>query len=205
MKGLFERYIPLLRHWIWLAPLVLGVIFVAAGGYMILQGQDAKNTVKDQIVAEQITTSKDASIPNVLVTNADTAESQANAIQQHTLTTSDGKTYSQLDRYLTADGTGTTNDAKLAMIGANGKPVANPVRDTAFQGAALRTSLNLAVMGFKLSDLVIGMGVFMLAIGGTFVLVLSPAVYYTAEMANHHNEIAKKEEKARGQALPASS
>jgi hypothetical protein len=58
----------------------------------------------------------------------------------------------------------------------------------------LRTALNLAVMGFKVSDLVIGMGAFMLVIGGTFILALAPAVYYSAEVANHYDELIKKKE-----------
>lgn len=45
----------------------------------------------------------------------------------------------------------------------------------------------MAVMGFKVSDLVIGMGFFMVAVGGTFVLFLAPAVYYAAELANQRN------------------
>ena len=39
-------------------------------------------------------------------------------------------------------------------------------------------------MGVKISDLVIAMGFFMVAIGGTFVLFLAPAVNYAAEAAN---------------------
>jgi len=34
------------------------------------------------------------------------------------------------------------------------------------------------------SDLVIGMGFFMVAVGATFILFLAPAVYYAAEVAN---------------------
>lgn len=194
------KYLNLARHWLWVMPLVLGVIFVAAGIYTVLQGQDAKNTIRHHIVAEQITTSADASIPGVLVDDADTAESQANAIQGHTLTATGGKTYSQLDRYLAADGTATTSDAKLALIGDNGNPVPNPARETAFQGAALRTSLNLAVMGFKLSDLVMGIGAFMLLIGGTFIVFIAPAVYYTAEMANRDR--ASREKALAGKVIP---
>jgi hypothetical protein len=51
-------------------------------------------------------------------------------------------------------------------------------------------------MGFKVSDLVIGMGFFMVVVGGTFIVFLAPAVYYAAELANQrsrekgHNEMA---------------
>ena len=61
------------RHWFWVAPLVLGVMFIAGGLYMVREGRDAKDEVRDAIVRENITTSQDASLPNVQVTNAATA------------------------------------------------------------------------------------------------------------------------------------
>src|SRR6266498_320516 len=77
-----------------------------------------------------------------------------------------------------------TSDKKAAATDASGTPVANPLRTTAQTSAFLRTSLGVAVMGFKVSDLVIGMGFFMVAVGATFILFLAPAVYYAAEVAN---------------------
>jgi hypothetical protein len=177
----------LARHWFWLAPVVLGIGFMAGGLYMVSEGRDAKDEVRDAIIRENITTSEDASIPNVQVNSAATAKAQAQAIEAHTLETTEGETYATIDRYLAPDG-GTTNDREAALKGADGNPIANPARNTAFQSAALRTSLNLAVMGFKVSDLVIGMGFFMVAVGGTFVLFLAPAVYYAAELANKRTE-----------------
>jgi hypothetical protein len=176
----------LARHWFWLAPIVLGIGFIAGGLYMVREGNEAKDEVRDAIVRENITTSEDASIPNVQVDSATTAKAQAQAIEAHTLETTGGETYATIDRYLAPDG-GTTNDREQALKGADGNPIPNPVRNTAFQSAALRTSLNLAVMGFKVSDLVIGMGFFMVAIGVTFILFLAPAVYYAAELANQRN------------------
>ncbi len=164
------KFMNIARHWLWLAPLVIGVVFVAAGAYTVIQGRDARNTVHDQIVAEQITTSPDASIPNVLVDDAGRAQSQADAIQGHILNLTGGKTYAQLDK----------ND---------------PNRDTVLKGDELRTSLNLAVMGFKVSDLVVGIGIFMLVIGGTFIFFLAPAVFYAAAVANHYNELMKDEKR----------
>ncbi len=162
-------WVKLVRHWIWIAPLALGVIFLAGGVYMISEGQSAKNQVRDAIVAENIITPEDASIPNVQVNSAATARVQADIIETHYLESTDGKTYAELDRD-------------------------DPARETAFTAANLRTSLNLAVMGFEISDLVIGMGVFMVVIGASFVVFMAPAIYYSAEVANHFNELTKKEE-----------
>jgi hypothetical protein len=85
-----------------------------------------------------------------------------------------------------------TSDSKLAATDANGKPVDNALRNTAKDSAFLRTSLGVAVMGFKVSDLVVGMGFFMAAIGATFVLFLAPAVYYAAEVANERAGVETK-------------
>ncbi len=166
-----RNWTKVIRHWIWVAPLAIGVVFVVAGGYMMIEGQNAKDEVRDAIVAENIITGEDASIPNVQVSSAATAKAQADVIEMHYLESTGGLTYAELDRD-------------------------DPARETAFRAANLRTSLNLAVMGFKVSDLVIGMGAFMVVIGAAFVVFIAPAIYYSAEVANHYNELIKKEERA---------
>ena len=169
-------WFKLARHYIWVAPVVLGIVFVAGGVYMVAEGQSAKDEVRNAIVAENIITAGDASIPSVQVNSAATAKAQAEVIEMHTLNITDGRTYSELD----------SDD---------------PLRDTALAAANLRTSLNLAVMGFKVSELVIGMGAFMIAIGGTFVVFIGPAVYYSAQVANHYDQLLKeKNEKVSGTA-----
>ncbi len=166
----------LARHWVWLAPLALGVVFIAAGIYMVAEGRSAKDEVRDAIVRENITTSEDASIPNQPVDDAATAKSQANVIETHVMEITGGKTYAELPRD-------------------------DPNRPTVLNSVSLRTALNLAVMGFKISDLVIGMGAFMIVIGGTFVLFMAPAVYWAAEVANEHT--ATRKEAAAGPTVPA--
>ncbi len=163
------RFLNIARHYIWLAPLALGLVFTAAGAYMVLEGRDAKDEVRDAIVREDITTSPDSAIPNVLVDNPDAAKAQATVIEKHVRELTGGKSYAELPRD-------------------------DPNRPTVLNSVTLRTALNLAVMGFRVSDLVIGMGVFMIVIGGTFMLFLAPAVYYSSEVANHYRELIKKEE-----------
>ena len=100
------------------------------------------------------------------------SQRKADIIEEHTLDITGGLTYAELDRD-------------------------DPLRETAFTAANLRTSLNLAVMGFEVSNLVIGLGAFMIVIGATFVVFMAPAVYSSAAVANHYNELIKKEEKER--------
>ena len=235
----------LARHWFWLAPIVLGIAFIGGGLYMVREGRNAQDDVRDSIIQEDITVSEDApAFGGQTVDTAAKADAQADAILEHTLAATGGYLYAQIGRFLLPEGnyilpSGTyatpdggttqdvalaakdandkpvitttdealaaknagdqpirawTSDSKLAATDANGKPVDNALRNTAKDSAFLRTSLGVAVMGFKVSDLVVGMGFFMVAVGGTFILFLAPAVYYAAELANKRTP-----EQARGE------
>ena len=128
-----------------IALIVLGLVFVAAGGYTIARGFDAKDQVRTELIAQNITTPEDATIPNARVDDARTAQSMAAIIGVHALEATGGKTYAELDRD-------------------------DPARATAFNAAALRTSLYTSVMAFNVADLVVGLGLMIgvlgLAVGG---------------------------------------
>ena len=134
---------------VWFILMGASLAFVAAGGYTVARAFDAKDQVKAQLAAEHITTSEDASIPNVAVNSAETAQSEADVIRAHVLESTKGKTYAQMDR-------------------------TDPARTTAFNGAALRTSLLSAVLAFNVANLALGFGAFVAAIGllGVFGLIL---------------------------------
>lgn len=232
------KFFNLARHWFWVVPIVLGIGLIGGGLYMVREGRNAHDDVRDSVLQEEITVSEDApAFGGQTVDTAAKADAQAEAILGHTLTATGGYLYAEIGRYvlpegaymlpngtyMTADGGTThdvalaakdatdapvitttdetlaaknasdqpirawTSDSKLAATDANGKPVDNALRNTAKDSAFLRTSLGVAVMGFKVSDLVVGMGFFMVAVGGTFVLFLAPAVFYAAELANQRS------------------
>ena len=146
--------------------MVLGAFIIAVGGYTIYRGADAKDQVKTELVAQNITTPEDASIPNVVVKDVRTAESMADIINHHALDSTGGLTYSEMGRFAVASGDPAgTNVAEEAIKGADGKPVANNLRNTAFQASALRTSLYTSVMAFNVADLVMGLGALFALIG----------------------------------------
>lgn len=248
------KWVRLIRHWIWVAPLLLGVVFVAAGIYMTVEGRGAHNDVRDAIVQEGITVSGDAeAFAGERVDSAAKAEAQSDVILMHTLDSTGGYLYAEMGRflmpegnymlpngtYMTPDGGTTTdvslaatddngnpvnittdaslavtngdgepvrawtNNAELAAKDAEGSPVSNGLRNTAQTSAFLRSSLGVAVIGFKVSDLVTGLGLFMIAIGGAFVVFIAPAIYYSAEVANHYDKLIKKEEERKAGGAPA--
>jgi hypothetical protein len=149
-----------------IALIVLGAVFLAAGGYTIVRGLDARDQVRTELVAQRITTPEDASIPNARVDDAATARSMAEIIGHHAEESTDGLTYSEMGRFMVDSGDPAgTNDAELAVKGADGKPVANPLRNTAFQASSLRTSLYTSVMAFEVANLVLGLGAMIVVLG----------------------------------------
>jgi hypothetical protein len=143
------------RHAPWLASLVLGLALVVGGVYMVVQGVSVRNEIRDELKDEQVTTSQDARIPGVLVDDEETARAQADAIKQHTLGT--WGPYSELPR----------DDPRRAQF---------------IDGVALRTALNMAVMGFGVTQLVIGAGALVLVAGLATVALATPGLYFLAGM-----------------------
>ena len=144
----------------------IGLAFFVGGGYTVARGFGARDLVKTELEAQKIVTPADASIPNATVNDVATANSMAAIIDTHANKATGGLTYSEMGKFATPDGAPAgTNDATAAAKGADGKPVANAARNTAFQASALRTSLYSSAMAFEISTLVIGIGVMLAALG----------------------------------------
>jgi hypothetical protein len=143
------------RHFPWVAALVLGLCLLAGGAYMVIEGISVRNEIRDELRDEQIMTSQDASVPGVLVEDAETARAQADVIKEHTLGT--WGPYSQLAR----------DDPRRAQF---------------IDGVTLRTALNMAVMGFGVTDLVIGAGVIVIIAGAATLVLAAPGLYFLAGM-----------------------
>lgn len=146
------------------ALVILGLVFIGGGIYTTVQGLSARAEVRDQLVAQNITTPGDAEIPNALVEDAATAHAMANIIGVHALEATGGKTYAEMGRFLAADG-GDTSDEAAAMKDSEGNPIPNPLRNVAFQASALQSMLHTSHMAFNVSDLVIGLGALIVGLG----------------------------------------
>jgi hypothetical protein len=98
---------------------------------------------------------------------------------------------------------GWTSDKTQAATDASGNPLPNPLRTTAQNSAFLRTSLGVAVMGFKVSDLVAGLGVFLVVVGVLNVLIMAPAAYWASIVADEHEKSQAREDRTEN--APAAS
>ncbi len=137
--------------------MLLGVILSGGGAYLVIEGVAVRDELRDELRVEQIITSDDADPPGVLVEDARTARAQADVIKEHTL--GPWGPYSELPRD-------------------------DPRRASFIDGVALRSSLSMAAMGFRITDLVIGMGL-LVALGGLATLFLAtPGLYLLAGMVS---------------------
>ena len=144
-----------MRHGPWMSMAVMGLLLLAAGLFFVIRGMDAKADIREELRAEQVMTSQDAAIPGVLVEDAETAKAQSDVIKDHTL----GRwgPYSSLPRD-------------------------DPRRASFIDGVALRTALNMAIMGFGLADMAIGGGIIILIAGAASLVFATPALYMLAGM-----------------------
>jgi hypothetical protein len=113
--------------------MVLGVLLIIGG---IGTWAMVSTTLADQ----RITTPEDACLPEREVRGPFTAYCQADIIDQHTLDTTDGLTYAELDRE-------------------------DPRRDMAMNSSFLQASLFTSILAFGVAAMAIGMGVLFILIG----------------------------------------
>ena len=150
-----------------IALILIGVVFFGAGIYTVARGFDAKDQVRTELLAQNIVTPEDASIPNARVDSVGTAKSMAQIIDVHARASADGLTYSEMGRFMSKDGSpaGTSDEKEAVINEATGRPVNNPLRDVAFQASSLRTSLFSSVMAFEVATLVSGLGLMIMVLG----------------------------------------
>lgn len=146
--------------------IIVGIIFAIAGVVAVGGGIYIQSFVGEQLAAQNIVTTGDATIPNAQVNSIPTALSMANIIQAHAERSTGGLTYAEMGRFATADGNPAgTSDAELALLDEAGNPVPNAARNTALTAAGLVTSLSLSAMALGIAYGVIALGVAFVLLG----------------------------------------
>ncbi|MCH2511608.1 MAG: hypothetical protein DSY78_04940 [Chloroflexi bacterium] len=142
-----------LKRHLWVGALAFGLLFIVLGTLFMVIGLDAKDMIRTALADENVTTSADAveyGVPaGVVVTDAKTAEAQAEVIKKHS--------FDRYGRYADMDRDDLNREAYLT----------------------LRNSLNMAVMGFGVADLAIGMDAVIVLMGVGTLAFVAPVLYIT--------------------------
>jgi len=114
------------------------------------------------IALENIVTPADASISEKPVRGPFTLMAQANVIRKHTLTMTEGKTFAEMPRQIAK-----LDENGQQVLDAQGKPVmvANTARDIWITATTLTTALNLGILTYVFSGLVILFGLTLILVG----------------------------------------
>lgn len=113
---------------------------VVLGVLLVLGGIGTWAMVQSTLSAQNISTPDDACFPEREVRGPFTAYCQAKIIEKHTLTSTDGMTYAELDRE-------------------------DPRRQVAMNSSFLQASLFTSILAFGVAAMAMGMGVLFVLIG----------------------------------------
>jgi hypothetical protein len=163
--------------------LLAGAVLVVFGIVAIVMSIDARNTVRDSIKQEQIFFGS-ADDPAVAEHASQWAEEQvltgdqsrafALVIREHALEASDGLTYAQMGRFISADdpeNLAGTSDETAALKDDEGNPVSNQARNTWVTATGLSTALNMSYLAENLALFGMVVGVALLLAGIGFIIL----------------------------------
>lgn len=161
--------------------IVAALFLVAVGIGAIVMGMKGRNEVRDALAQEHIVGTQDSTIPGEAVDTGDEARAFADVMRKHTLEATGGQTYSEIPRYLDANGK-PTNDAAAAAKNADGKSIENPLRQLWVTETALTTSLNTAYFAENVGNFAIFMGIALLFSGIGFGVLTLGVLRHQGEM-----------------------
>ena len=116
------------------------VASVVLGALMVIGGITTWIVVSSTLSDQNIVTADDACLPGRTVADPFTAYCEAKVIEKHTLDSTGGLTYAELDRE-------------------------DPLRETALTSSFLQSSLFTSVVAFGVAAMAVGMGLIFILIG----------------------------------------
>ena len=137
---------------------IVGIIFVGGGAWGIMY-------TYSNVARENITTPDDATIASTPVRGPFTLKAQADIIRFHVLSMTEGKTYAEMPRQIAKlDSTGSP------ILDENGKPAMAPntARDMWITATTLTTALNLGIVTYAFSGLILLFGLISIWTGVIF-------------------------------------
>ena len=128
--------------------IIAGIILLLGGGWGIY-------FTHKNIAQENIITPKDAAIPQEPVRGPFTLKAQAEVIRKHTLAMTGNKTYAEMPKQIPK-----LDDKGNALVDGTGNPllIANTSRDIWITATTLTTALNLGILTYAFSGVIILLG-----------------------------------------------
>jgi len=148
------------------------IVLVAFGIGALYMGVNGRGYVRDNLAAEKIVGTDDSTIPGQLVDTGSEAQAFAEVMRKHTLEATGGQTYSEMGRFLDANGKATSDEKAAAIDPKTKQPVENGLRNMWVNETALATALNTAYFAEQVATFAIVMG-FALILAGLGFGVLS--------------------------------
>lgn len=174
---------------------VAAIVLIAFGVTALVLGIASKDQIRDNIAVEKIKGSPDMTpaaikkevaeaginVPNLpteavadqVIDTGAKAKTFAEYMRIHALLATGGKVYAEMGRYLTEDGSETSDPAQAAKDD-QGRPVPNQARDIWVTETALATAMNMSFFGEQVSNFSIIIAVALIIAGiGFSVLAFS--------------------------------
>lgn len=144
---------------------VSSVLAVGTGIILVCGGAWGISFTSKNIAQEKIVTAEDSSIPGVPLRGPLTLKAQADIIRVHTLKMTGGKTYAEMPRQIAK-----VDSLGKPVLDEKGQPVMvpNTARDIWITATTLTTALNLGILTYVFSGLIILFGLIFILIGIVF-------------------------------------
>ena len=128
---------------------------IGVGILLMIGGVWGVSFTYKNIAQEKIVTPADASIPEKPVRGPFTLKAQVDIIREHTLKSTGGKTFAEMPRQIPK-----VDENGEEVLGADGKPeiTENTARDIWITATTLTTALNLGIMAYMFSGLILLFG-----------------------------------------------
>lgn len=144
---------------------IASILAVIAGIVLIVGGVWGVKFTYKNVTQEKITTTPDSSLPNRLVSGPMTLKAQADIIREHTLKTTGGKTYAEMPREIQK-----VDEKGNVLFNSKGEALMTPntARDLWVTATTLTTALNLGIITYAFSGLIILFGLVSIMTGYVF-------------------------------------
>lgn len=144
---------------------IASILAIIAGIVLIVGGVWGVKFTYKNVTQEKIITTPDSSLPNRLVSGPMTLKAQANIIREHTLKTTGGKTYAEMPREIQK-----VDEKGNALFNSKGEALMTPntARDLWVTATTLTTALNLGIITYAFSGLIILFGLVSIMTGYVF-------------------------------------